>query len=223
MGFGILFIGYFIGAIIFLGFMSIVRVLGCAVMLVSALKLRRYNKAFDLLVAALCVSILFYGFDAVVDILGIQLMGAAVNVVLWADTIINFAFNVCLLIPIRAIAKETETDKIFFAATRNIAFFCILFALQLVAKLPFEITQNLNIIAIILLLLLSLLNLLLIFRCYAQICDSGDVEMVRKPSRFAIVNKYRDEMERRRAEADAERERIKRERDLKRYNKRKKK
>ncbi len=227
MGFGILFIGYFIAAIIFLGFMSVVRVLGCAVMLISTLKLRKYNKAFDMLLVALCVCVLFYGFDAVIDILGITLSGMAASVVLWADTFINFALNACLLLSIRAIAKETESDKIYFAATRNLAFFGILLVLQLIAKMPFNITQNLNIIAIILLLLLSVLNLILIFRCYAQICDAGDVEMERKPSRFAFVNKYREEMDRRRTEADAERERIKKERDLKneqkRKNKRKKK
>jgi hypothetical protein len=58
------------------------------------------------------------------------------------------------------------------------------------------------------------MNLYLIFRCYAEICDQSDVDMERKPSRFAFVNNYRDEMDRRRAAADAERERIKRARDL---------
>ncbi|MBE6576607.1 MAG: hypothetical protein E7653_00535 [Ruminococcaceae bacterium] len=223
MGFGILFIGYFVAAIIFIGYMSIVRVLGCAVMLISTLKLRKYNRTFDMLLIVLGVCILFYGFDAVVDILGITLAGTTATLVLLADTLINFALNSSLLLSIRAIAKETETDKLYFAATRNLVFFGILLVLQLIAKLPFKVTQNLNIIAIILLLVLSVLNLVLIFRCYAQICDSGDVEMERKPSRFAFVNKYRDEMDKRRAEADAERERIKRERDIKGEQKRRNK
>ena len=218
MGFGILFIGYFIAAIIFIGYMSAIKVLGCAVMLISTLKLRKYNKAFDMLLAVLCVCIGFYGFDAVIDILGIQLTGTSANIVLWADMFINFAFNASLVLSIRAIAKETKSDKIYFAATRNLVFFGILLVLQLVAKLPYKVTQNLNIVAVMFLLALSVLNLILVFHCYAQICDSADVDMERKPSRFAFVNNYRDEMERRRAEADAERERIKRERDLKNQN-----
>jgi hypothetical protein len=44
-------------------------------------------------------------------------------------------------------------------------------------------------------LLCWLLNLYMLFSCYARICDSRDVEMKQKPSRFEFVNKKREEQE----------------------------
>ena len=35
----------------------------------------------------------------------------------------------------------------------------------------------------------------MIFSCYAKICDSDDIEMKQKPSRFAFVNEKRKEQE----------------------------
>ena len=46
-----------------------------------------------------------------------------------------------------------------------------------------------------------ILNLVLIFSCYSRICDENDVDMARKPSRFAFVNKLRGESEQRQREA----------------------
>ena len=42
---------------------------------------------------------------------------------------------------------------------------------------------------------MKLLNLYMIFTCYMKICDSNDVDMKQKPSRFAFVNKKREEEE----------------------------
>jgi hypothetical protein len=154
--------------------------------------------------------------------LKISVEGGKKTALLVADILITFAFNVCLLFAIRAIAKDTLSDKIYFAATRNTVFFGILLVLQLIACLPFKLTRNLNILAIILSLVLSLLNLALLFRCYAQICDASDVDMERKPSKFGFVNRYREEMETRRMRADEERERIKKERNEKARSRKKK-
>ena len=46
-----------------------------------------------------------------------------------------------------------------------------------------------------------ILNFMLIFSCYVKICDESDVEMERKPSRFAFVNRFRTEMDRRQEKA----------------------
>jgi hypothetical protein len=220
MGFGILFIGYFIEAIIFIGISETIKLLGCAIMLIAALKLRRYNRTFDLLVGTLTFAMAFFAFGSVIEIINVikpnavALHGAAKTVVFIIDVLVAFALNASILVSARAIAKDTECEKIFFGATRNFVFFAILLVLQLAAILPFPFTQRLGILAIILQLVLAFMNLYLIFRCYAEICDQSDVDMERKPSRFAFVNNYRDEMDRRRAAADAERERIKRARDL---------
>ncbi len=227
MGFGILFIGYFIAAIVFVGFSSIANFLGCAVMMLAFFKLRDYNRTFDLPLIVVSVNILGYAFLSVLDIFKwtghplITFGATATLVVNIIDVCLKFALNASMLWAIMAISKETESEKIYVASVRNLVFFCILLALQLVSKLPFAFTQRLGIVAILAALVLAVINLIHIFNCYAQICDSEDVDMKRKPSRFAIVNKFRDEMDRRREAADAERERIKRERDIKHQNKKK--
>ena len=62
------------------------------------------------------------------------------------------------------------------------------------------------------------MNLFMLFSCYAKICDESDVEMAQKPSRFAFVNRFREENERRRAEADARAEQKRREKAERRKN-----
>lgn len=228
MGFGILFLGYFIAGIVFVGYLSVANLLGGAVMIFALLKLREYNKSFNLPLVIILAGSLFYAFLSVVDIFKwvghpiITFGTTSALVVEIADMVLKFAINATLLWAIREIAKETEIGKIYVASTRNFVFFCILFTLQIVSKLPFAMTQRLGIVSVLLMLALVVLNLILIFSCYMNICDSDDVDMARKRSRFAIVNKFRDEMDRRREAADAERERIKKERDQKRKNRRKK-
>ena len=46
-----------------------------------------------------------------------------------------------------------------------------------------------------------ILDLVLIFKCYAKICDEDDVDMPLKKSRFAFVNKFREETARREQKA----------------------
>ena len=54
-----------------------------------------------------------------------------------------------------------------------------------------------------------ILNLILIYSCYARICDENDVDMEVKPSRFAFVNRMRQKSEERRLRLEAEREEYK--------------
>ena len=63
------------------------------------------------------------------------------------------------------------------------------------------------------------LQIVLIFSCYARICDEGDVEMERKPSRFAFVNKFRAELDAKQEKARRESEEYKREKMEKRREK----
>lgn len=210
MGFGILFLGYFTGMVMFLGYLSVLRLLGAVVMSFAAIKLRAYNKAFDLLLWACLANIAFYGAATVLDVLGyagsaFALGATATTVMAVLKTPMTFALNVCMLLAIRSIARETQSQKLFFGATRNIVFYCILFALELAALLPYKATRMLSVPAAVCSLVLSVLNMLLIFGCYARICDSSDAEMERKPSRFSFVNKFREEEEQRRHDAEKRR------------------
>ena len=210
MGFGIMFLGYFAGFVMFLGRLAILRFISSIVMGYAALKLRKYNRYFNLLLVACLVSSLFYGAVSVFDLIeyfsSLQVGGEILRTVFAIiDIPFTFAFHVCMLLGIRAIAKDTETSKILFASTRNLIFYCILLLLQLITLLPFTVARNLSALTVIFSLVLAVFDLLLIFRCYAQICDPEDIDMERKPSRFAFVNKFREEAELRQRRADEER------------------
>ena len=65
--------------------------------------------------------------------------------------------------------------------------------------MPFEwikIYRSVFVAALLIIELLCwILNLYMIFSCYAKICDSDDIEMKQKPSRFAFVNEKRKAQE----------------------------
>lgn len=208
MGFGILFFGYFMAMLIFLGAFSVCRAIGSALMAWAAVKLRRYHRMFDLLLWMSLISVLFYGIRAISDI-PLWLTGkalfpdAVINIFSVIDIPLTFLFHVCMLMGIHAIAKETGVEKAVLAAIRNLVFYVLVLILQLLSFIPTVVTRNLDVVAMILSFVLSVLNLILIFRCYAKICDSEDTEMEQKKSRFTFVNRYREELERKNQKAMA--------------------
>ena len=70
---------------------------------------------------------------------------------------------------------------------------------------PKEYTKYFSGPVLILYFVWIIFNLVLIYSCYARICDESDVDMEQKPSRFAFVNKMRAESEER-SRAAAERQ-----------------
>lgn len=199
MGFGLLFIGYFIALLIFLGALSPCRVIGGIIMAWAAAKLSRYHRAFTALFWLSAVSAVLYGVRMVSDlplwITGKALYPPIVTTVLSiVDIPLTFAFHMGLLWAIHAIAKETEVEKAVLASVRNMIFYVLVLLLQLLSFIDTAVTRNLDVVAVLISFVLSVLNLILIFRCYAQICDSDDVEMKQKESRLAFVNQYREEM-----------------------------
>ena len=242
MGFGILFLGYFCATFLTLNPIGIVvRVLGYALTLFAILKLRQYNRNFDLAAIGSCVMLALSVALMVCEGSGI-LYSYGLTATRWIPeqigtvikylyTVFDFVFHALLLWGIRCIAKETEVSKISVNAVRNfifIALYFLTYALNLVSKLlplgEIELSRmqgTLAVIAYILMFVCWILNLALIFSCYARICDEGDEEMAQRPSRFAFVNKFREERDRRAQKAWAENEAYRRERMEKRKNKQK--
>jgi len=202
----------------------LIRLVGYAMILFGALKLKRYNKDFRYLcMGALLMSAISFviALSAIFDnITTVTLFSENVkNVIGHLERIgyVLFTFSMCL--PIRSIAKETEVEKIAVASVRNFIFTAIYFILYLVAYIPLPFTNEYKAYfgtpVFVLYIVIIFMNLFMLFSCYAKICDESDVEMAQKPSRFAFVNRFREENERRRAEADAraaQKEREKRER-----------
>lgn len=229
MGFGLLFIGYFMAAFMSMSPLGgyLIRLLGYAIILVGAFKLKRYNKDFTYL----CMGAgLMMFFSAVIALSGSFNDIAAVS--LFSDNIKNIIghgervgyvlFTASMCVPIRSIAKETEVEKIAVAAVRNFIFTAIYFVLYLVAYIPLPFINDYKAYfgtpVFVLYIVIIFMNLFMLFSCYAKICDESDVEMAQKPSRFAFVNRFREENERRRAEADARAEQKKREKAERRKN-----
>lgn len=235
MGFGWLFIGYFVATLMSVNtFGSVFRIVGYAITFAAAGKLSKYNRSFVCfeIAAALmtAVSAVLAVFD-VTSLLYQEMLipsdpfSSFVTVAGYIEMVLALVFNIAMLYAIRSIALETGVGKIAVSAMRNLVFIVVYHVLYFVGALPVEFPNDflsvLTVTVFLLYFVWIILNLILIYTCYAKICDENDVDMQRKPSRFAFVNKMRaasDEREQRAAERQAEYRRQKQER---RQNRRK--
>ena len=238
MGFGLLFIGYFVASLMTLNPVgALFRLIGYGMILISVLKLRKYHRAFEWSIIATILMILVSGVMLFADTMellhGAMLTSATPisaigrNVIGYVEQGCSLIFLAFLLYAIRKIALETEVQKIVVSSVRNFVFVCLYYFICVIGYLPFESVRNcsaeLRIISLLLYFAVILLNLLLIWKCYANICDESDVEMNRKPSRFAWINRFREEFDRREEKARRETAAYRQEKMEKRKNKRKKK
>lgn len=209
MGFGILFIGYFIAFLMSLhkfGFLC--RIIGYYVIFLSVQKLSEYKRslartAIPLLIMTLC---------------GVYDAGAMISESIFASVFpaplsyaidlveiaAGYVFHIFLLKAIIALGQETELPKICSCARWNLAVvtsYCILSAILMVMQMILWTSASSELLAfagtlsrITLLagILYPLLVLILIHSCYAQICAPEDLDMKPKPSRFNFVNKSRE-------------------------------
>ena len=217
MGFGILFIGYFMATLMSINTIgSVMRLLGYVLVLVATRKLSKYHRAFDAVSLAtalmMAVSLLLVVYDASsflyeMLIVDTQLLPPAFRTVVgYVEMALTFVFSAVLLWAIRLIAIQTQVQKIAVGAVRNFVFICIYYVLSLIGMLPFPFAQKYTSVVgapvLILYFVWIILNLVLIYTCYARICDEDDVDMEQKPSRFEFVNNMRRESEARREAAN---------------------
>lgn len=204
MGFGLLFIGYFAASI---GFMSVLRLMGYMMMTYSAKKLGQYNTSFKIF-EIVCGVMVLASFGSTVTDLLTMLMGedfvkaSAIALVKNAEILLSCACALVMLWSIRNIARETEEKKLAFGAVRNSVFVIIYAVAYAVSLLPFDFTKYLSLPLLLVQFVWIIFNLVLIFSCYARICDESDVNMERKPSRFAFVNEMRAQSEARQKEKE---------------------
>ena len=212
MGFGLLVIGYFAATLMSnhaYGWAT--QIVGFYLIFLALGKLWEYKHSFKrclwpLVLMTLCQA--FAGFrhlfvdipvtDAV-SILGYFKIDDLINTV---SVTVLMIFHFLLLSSIRELAFDVEDDVIVKLTHRNFFIVGIYFLFNItVAFLPRgEGTPVLVLISMLAGLIYPLFVLHLLYRCYARICAPEDKEMVKKPSRFAFVNKYREK----RKEADTE-------------------
>lgn len=236
MGFGWLFIGYFIATLMSINIAgAFIRIVGYGVIFFAASKLNKYNRTFTYLQIATVIMLGVSLLLAASDICGFlydemfiknniftESFKRAMGIV---EMCVSLVFNGALLYSIRAIAIETEVDKIAVNSVRNFIFICLYFVLNIISYLPFNFVKEYSAVFSLPVLLLYfvwiVLNLILIYSCYARICDENDTEMIRKPSRFSFINKMRAEMEEKENRAIESSKKYRKEKQEKKQNRRK--
>lgn len=241
MGFGILLFGYFIttmmpiplSMIMPIDLTGFVRLIGYIVVAIAAKKLSDYNSSFKMLLISSYVMAAISALEGFVD-LGLFLVKNQVVELPFGEALVSFdqmqisdylgltviIFVAALCLSIKHIGEDTGIKKVEVSSMRNLVFYGILFVVKAVSFLPVSwvVTyKNVFVSALLVIELLCwILNLYMIFYCYAKICDSSDVDMKQKPSRFSFINE-------RRARREAERQQIVDEYEAKSNSKKKKK
>ena len=216
MGFGLLFTGYFMTYLMSVSYAgSLIRFVGYALMIYAFTKLYRYNRSFKFPLYASLLLLGITGVECYVEVgeflseyLIIDHFEIAESfkfVLSTVDDVVMFVFQGCLLYAIRAIAKETEAKNLPYLAARNFVFICVYQLLLALTWVPFAFVEDykryFSMPIYLLYFAWIILNLVLIFKCYANICDEGDVDMPLKKSRFEFINKIREETARREQKA----------------------
>lgn len=198
MGFGYLFVGYLF-TFNFISYSAYTDVFAFLLMLIGLSTLSRYARGFRIgffagLPLAL-LSLVMFG-ERILFLLGfVSYSSLFVSVTaVWA-WIFKAVFLWFVLGGVAEIAAETELPLLRLKALRNRAFFLLPAALGIL--LETNLFKNVGILVWMFTVLYMLsglcftfLNAKLFYECYAFICLEGDENMERKPSRFAIVNRF---------------------------------
>ena len=205
MGFGLLLIGYFTASIMSINPLGgIFRLLGYFLICKGAKRLSQYNNSFLFLLYISIPALILSGFCAVSDISSFFLLGIVgselTESLSFLKVVFDFLTVATLCYAVRSISKETGAERTLYSSVRNFVFYCIAIIIQLIiwggaknqALQSFVENTALPLWMIIINLVCMLLNCIMIFSCYARICDVDDVDMAQKPSRFAFVNKMRE-------------------------------
>lgn len=214
MGFGWLFIGYFlmvmnIPVLEIVG--TVIRIIGCALTVYGLLSLRNYNKSFNLslvgaaLMSAMSLLLLSLNIDDMLYSMMVTdktFFSESVRTAIgYAEQGVWFVYYSLLLWGIRGISKDTDDKKVLVGVIRNYIFICAYYGLYLISFLPFEHIRNMQSDFALVLWVLYLMNiglsLFLLFTCYARICDEDDVDMDKQKARIPVISYLQEETERR--------------------------
>ncbi len=232
MGFGLLFIGYFIATIPALAFPEIAGFTGFALISIALMSLIEYDRTFGYALAAslpltLITFLLTVGY--VTEIFAIPPIAFFEWVDGISDVLINalkLVFHVTLAIGVYNIAKDTGADKLCFPARRNMAIYTACYLIDLSALFLADIARYLIPIGMILYLVVIILYLVMIFSAYMRICDEKDVDMELKKTNIGWYDKLMEktaEKEQQAADSTAQYIREKREANRKKQEAKRKK
>ena len=201
MGFGTLFIGYFLLLnIVYPGFSNIIAAL---IMMMGLYKLSAINKPFRYALY-ICIGFAVFSLaDLVVTVLFMFMPRLADNNVSTYMTMVRLLLTciltVAFLSGIQEVSREVDLERIpkrskyFMYATFAVYMLYMVLTLPAIAYLmPAEIMATLYVLTIFALFAVIILNLYVIFTCYARIGMPGEEKnRGQNPSRFGFVNEYR--------------------------------
>ena len=229
MGFGTLFIGYFL--LLNLTYYGFTDIIAAAVMLLGLYKLSRVNRYFKLSAIASTVFLTFSlgelgiaAYEMFARNIDSHVLVSVMSIV---RCLIIGALTVLMLLGIEAVAREVEIDSLPNKARRMAIVSGIVYAAWVILEAPLSFVNDyvlavLSLITIIATLALLVINLTLIYTCYMKICMPGDEDITReKPSRFEFVNEYRARKAEREEEAAQARAKAMKERAEKKRGKKK--
>ena len=208
MGFGNLFIGYFL--LLNLTYYSFTDIIAASVMLLGLYKLSKINKYFSAAVIAATVFLVFSLGEF--GIATYEMFTRPIN----SPFLVSFMsvtrsvtvglLTVLMLKGIEDVAREVEVDAVPTKASRLVIITAVTYAAWIILEAPLSFMNNyvlgvLSLITILATFALMIVNLTVIYTCYMRICMPGDEDITKdKPSKFAFVNEYRA----RKAERDRE-------------------
>ncbi len=198
MGFGTLFIGYFL--LLNITYYSMTDVIAAAVMLLGLYKLSGLNKPFKL-ATYICAGFLAFSVaQFAIEFIGMFITPLTSGILLSACVILRFALVGVLtyvsMMGIREVAAEVELERLpSKCRVRGIAA-AVIYAMWIILELPIGFISDLAlaiaaVITMISTLVISVLVLTSIYSAYMRICMPGDEVPKDKPSKFKFVNEYR--------------------------------
>ena len=238
MGFGLLFIGYFIASLLSINVVgALIAMIGYGIIFWASSKLNKYNTSFVFVQIGSAVMMLFWlvmsasmlsEYLANELIISKDIFGDTFDSIMGhTEMALFFVFNTAMLYSIRNIACDTEDTKIAVNSIRNFVFICIGLLAYVIYFIVAEVSSSqiafviLNGTALIIRFVCIVFNLILIFSCYMRLCDENDVDMNRKPSRFAFINTMRQRFDEKQERAAQQQADYMREKAQKKKNKRK--
>ena len=230
MGFGTLFIGYFL--LLNITYYTFTDVIAAAVMLLGLYKLSTVVKHFRAPAAFAAIFAVFGLAELIlgaVDMIFVKLFEnqLLVSAVAVARSVIIAALTLLMLKALYSISRELEVDKVPLKCRAMMLWTTLLYGADILFETPFistvlpaQVSAIFYLVIIIGMIVVVISNLTIIYSCYMQICMPDELNgKPEKPSRFAFVNEYR----RRKAEKEArEIEEIRKKQEEKLKRKRKK-
>lgn len=226
MGFGLLFLGYLFA----IDVLMITELLlpACALMFYALCKLSFVNRHFRHARYPL-IPLMLVG-AASIALMVRSMTGAANQDLAYAylgvlSKLCMAVYMLILLSGVREVAVELSLKGLEIRAFRNQIYSLIFYIPAFLLGFDFGgnvvLLSYLSVLFIIIGLIVYALNAKLLFDCYRLICMPDDIDMPRKPSRFAAVNEYRARKEEAERAAQEQQLQRQRERRLQRNNKKK--